>query len=54
MVSTHSGPGSIAFNPQAAAEVATGVLRLEMDNDSSVMWLGTVAEYRIDWGPRRF
>jgi len=43
--------GSIASTPQAAAKVATAVLRLEMGNTSRVKWIGTLGEYRIDWGP---
>ncbi len=39
------------LDPQAAAKVATAVLRLEMGNTSSVKWIGTIGEYRIDWGP---
>jgi putative addiction module killer protein len=40
-----------ALDPQAAAKVATAILRLEMGNTSNVKWIGTVGEYRIDWGP---
>ena len=36
---------------QAAAKVATATLRLEMGNSSNVKWIGTIGEYRIDWGP---
>lgn len=36
---------------QAAAKVATAVLRMEMGNTSSVKWFGGIGEYRIDWGP---
>jgi putative addiction module killer protein len=36
---------------QAAAKVATATVRLEMANVSSVKWVGTIGEYRIDWGP---
>lgn len=32
-------------------KVATATLRLEMGNTSSVKWIGTIGEYRIDWGP---
>lgn len=39
------------LDPQAAANVATAVLRLEMGNTSRVKWIGTIGEYRIDWGP---
>jgi putative addiction module killer protein len=31
--------------------VATATLRLEMGNSSNVKWIGTIGEYRIDWGP---
>ena len=33
------------------AKVATATQRLEMGNTSNVKWLGTIGEYRIDWGP---
>jgi putative addiction module killer protein len=36
---------------QAATKVATATLRLEMGNISNVKWIGTIGEYRIDWGP---
>lgn len=39
------------LDPQAAAKVATAVVRLEMGNTSRVKWIGTIGEYRIDWGP---
>ncbi|HUW54527.1 MAG TPA: type II toxin-antitoxin system RelE/ParE family toxin [Rhodanobacter sp.] len=39
------------LNVQAAAKVATAVLRMEMGNISSVKWFGGIGEYRIDWGP---
>jgi putative addiction module killer protein len=39
------------LDAQAAAKIATATLRLEMGNTSSVKWIGTIAEYRIDWGP---
>ena len=35
----------------AAAKVATAVTRLELGNTSRVKWIGTIWEYRIDWGP---
>lgn len=50
--------GSVPFavwfdnlSPQAAAKVATARARLEMGNTSSVKWMGSFGEYRIDWGP---
>lgn len=39
------------LDAQAAAKVTTATLRLELGNTSSVKWIGTVGEYRIDWGP---
>ena len=35
---------------QAAAKVATALLRLELGNTSSVKWFQGIGEYRIDWG----
>lgn len=31
--------------------MVTAVLRLELSNTSRVRWVGTIGEYRIDWGP---
>src|SRR5258708_6614350 len=39
------------LHAQAAAKVATAVTRLELGNTSRVKGIGTVGEYRIDWGP---
>jgi putative addiction module killer protein len=39
------------LDSQAAAKVATALARLRAGNTSAVKPLGTVAEYRIDWGP---
>jgi putative addiction module killer protein len=40
------------LDPQAAAKVTTGLLRLELGNVSNVKWIGGgLGEYRIDWGP---
>lgn len=37
---------------QAAAKVATAILRLELGNTSNVKWIGGgLGEFRIDWGP---
>lgn len=37
---------------QAAAKVATAIVRLELGNVSNVKWIGGgLGEYRIDWGP---
>src|SRR5438552_17225990 len=49
-----SNPYRIWFgglHSQAAAKVATATLRLELGNTSRVKWIGTIGEYRIDWGP---
>lgn len=40
-----------SLHAQAAAKVATAVVRLELGNTSRVKWIGTIGEYRIDWGP---
>jgi putative addiction module killer protein len=40
-----------SLHPQAAAKVATAVVRLELGNLSRVKWIGAIGEYRIDWGP---
>ena len=39
------------LHAQAAAKVATAVVRLELGNLSRVKWIGTIGECRIDWGP---
>lgn len=39
------------LHAQAAAKVVTAVTRLEIGNTSRVKWIGTIGEYRIDWGP---
>jgi putative addiction module killer protein len=49
-----SSPYRTWFNdldPQAAAKVATAIVRLELGNTSNVKGVGTIGEYRIDWGP---
>ena len=38
------------LDAQAAAKVATATLRLELGNTPSVKWIGTIGEFRIDWG----
>ncbi|MAM39676.1 MAG: addiction module protein [Erythrobacter sp.] len=41
-----------ALDVQAAAKVATAMLRLELGNTSNVKWIGGgLGECRIDWGP---
>src|SRR3546814_12235136 len=41
-----------SLDPQAAATVTTGLLRLELGNVSNVKWIGGgLGEYRLDWGP---
>lgn len=39
------------LHAQAAAKVATAVVRLALGNTSRVKWVGAIGEYRIDWGP---
>ena len=41
----------IPLDPQAAAKVATAIMRLGLGNTSSLKRIGTIVEYRIDWGP---
>ena len=40
-----------SLHAQAAAKVAAATIRLELGNISRVKWIGTIGEYRIDWGP---
>jgi putative addiction module killer protein len=40
-----------SLHAQAAAKVATAVMRLQLGNTSRVKWIGIIGEYRIDWGP---
>ena len=40
-----------SLDPQAAAKVVTGTLRLELGNTSNVKWFAGIGEYVIDWGP---
>lgn len=35
----------------AAAKVATALVRLEMGNTSNIKWFAGIGEIRIDWGP---
>lgn len=39
------------LNAEAATKVATATFRLETGNLSRVKWIGSIGEYRIDWGP---
>lgn len=39
------------LDAQAAAKVATAVLRLGLGNTSAIKGVGKIAECRIDWGP---
>ncbi|HKN30703.1 MAG TPA: type II toxin-antitoxin system RelE/ParE family toxin [Roseiarcus sp.] len=43
---TRTGPGSITLHAQAAAKVATAVVRLELGDVSRVKWIGAIGEYR--------
>jgi putative addiction module killer protein len=50
----HSSPFERWFNAldaQAAAKVATAIVRMEMGNTSNIKWFDGLGEYRIDWGP---
>lgn len=40
-----------ALDAQAAAKVATAIVRMEMGNTSNIKWFDGLGEYRIDWGP---
>ena len=40
-----------SLSAPAAAKVAAAVVRLELGNTSRVKRIGTIGEYRIDWGP---
>lgn len=35
----------------AAAKIATALVRLEMGNTSNIKWFDGIGEFRIDWGP---
>ena len=39
------------FDSQAAAKVATAVMRLATGDTSNVKCFGGIGEHRIDWGP---
>ncbi|MBD3728305.1 MAG: type II toxin-antitoxin system RelE/ParE family toxin [Sphingomonadales bacterium] len=40
------------LDAQAAAKVATAIVRMELGNLSNFKWIGRgLGEYRIDWGP---
>lgn len=39
------------LDPQAAAKVATAVIRMEMGATANIKWFDGIGEYRIDWGP---
>lgn len=39
------------LDPQAAAKVATALLRLQAGNTSGLKRIGAIAECRVDWGP---
>jgi putative addiction module killer protein len=41
----------VSLDPQAAAKIATAILRLELGNTSNVKWFAGIGEYVIDWGP---
>ena len=39
------------LDSQAAAKVATAIVRLEMGNTSNIKWFEGIGELKIDWGP---
>lgn len=39
------------LDAQAAARVATAMLRMAMGNTSNVKWFEGIGEYVLDWGP---
>jgi len=39
-----------SLHAQAAAKIATAIVRLELGNLSRVKWIGVIGECRIDWG----
>ena len=49
-----SNPFNVWFDrlhQQAAAKVSSAITRIEAGNTSNIKWIGTIGEYRIDWGP---
>ena len=49
--STPFGAWFARLDSQAAAKIATAVARLRAGNNSGVKGIGSIGEYRIDWGP---
>ena len=39
------------LDPQAATKIVTAVMRLRLGNTSNLKGIGTITEYRINWGP---
>lgn len=39
------------LDAQAAAKIATAVMRMEMGAMANIKWFDGIGEYRIDWGP---
>jgi putative addiction module killer protein len=39
------------LDAQAAAKIATAMLRMAMGNTSNVKWFEGIGEYVLDWGP---
>lgn len=39
------------LDAQAAAKVSVAKARLELGHSSNIKWMGSIGEYRIDWGP---
>lgn len=40
-----------SLDAQAAAKVATAVMRLSLGNIGNIKWFAGIGELRIDWGP---
>ena len=39
------------LDAQAAAKIATAIMRIEMGGTANIKWFDGIGEYRIDWGP---
>lgn len=39
------------LDAQAAAKVATAIIRIQMGATANIKWFDGIGEYRIDWGP---
>lgn len=39
------------LDAQAAAKIATAIMRMEMGATANIKWFEGIGEYKIDWGP---